>query len=75
MVDTPKDSATTSSFLWTSDDVPTYSSLSSMNLDGYTGTFESPEEALADPRSEKSAILAGEELIVRWQSAQTTTRT
>jgi hypothetical protein len=36
-----------------------------MNLDGYTGTFESPEEALADPRSEKSEILASEELVVR----------
>jgi hypothetical protein len=32
---------------------------------GYTGTFDSPEEALADPRSEKSEILASEELVVR----------
>jgi len=36
-----------------------------LHEDGYTGTFDSPEEALADPRSEKSEILASEELVVR----------
>lgn len=41
--------------------------------DSYTGTFESPEEALADPRSENSEVLASEKLVARLAERTTNT--
>lgn len=38
---------------------------------GYTGYFDSRDEALTDPRSENSEIVTSEELVVRRQNAGT----
>jgi hypothetical protein len=37
---------------------------------GYTGSFESREEALADPRSENSEVLTAKQLVARLEERE-----